>query len=266
MENQEIKEANRKAMPMFILLVIAGAAAGGIMGFVIAKYGLHGFSENIERVADVFSTFVAPWMMFTIAVFVPLILSPYYMKTKKMLLSWDGEDEEISDGIEKRLSVIIWVTSCGLIISYFLIGAVYSKGLEIFDNNKGGILPFSVGVVAFMAILVEAVIFQQKCVDLAKIMNPEKKASVYDMRFQKKWMESCDEAEKIIVGKCAFKAYSVTNSVCYVLEIVLVICALAFGTGFLPVLVVCIIWLVNTSVYCRESMKYSKAGNKINYV
>ena len=25
MENQEIKEANRKAMPMFILLVIAGA-------------------------------------------------------------------------------------------------------------------------------------------------------------------------------------------------------------------------------------------------
>ena len=44
MENQEIKEANRKAMPMFILLVIAGAAAGGIMGFVIAKYGLHGFS------------------------------------------------------------------------------------------------------------------------------------------------------------------------------------------------------------------------------
>ena len=74
MENQEIKEANRKAMPMFILLVIA---AGGIMGFVIAKYGLHGFSENIERVADVFSTFVAPWMMFTIAVFVPLILSPY---------------------------------------------------------------------------------------------------------------------------------------------------------------------------------------------
>ena len=175
MENQEIKEANRKAMPMFILLVIAGAAAGGIMGFVIAKYGLHGFSENIERVADVFSIFVAPWMMFTIAVFVPLILSPYYMKTKKMLLSWDGEDEEISDGIEKRLSVISWVTSCGLIISYFLIGAVYSNGLEIFDNNKGVFLPFSIGIVAFMAILVEVVIFQQKCVDLSKIMNPEKK-------------------------------------------------------------------------------------------
>ena len=36
-------------------------------------------------------------------------------------------------------------------------------------------------------------------------MNPEKTASVYDMKFQKKWLETCDEAEKIIVGKCAFK-------------------------------------------------------------
>lgn len=53
MENQEIKEANRKAMPMFILLVIAGAAAGGIMGFVIAKYGLHGF----QKILNVWQTY-----------------------------------------------------------------------------------------------------------------------------------------------------------------------------------------------------------------
>jgi len=42
-------------------------------------------------------------------------------------------------------------------------------------------------------------------------MNPEKTASVYDMKFQKKWLETCDEAEKIIVGKCAFKAFNITN-------------------------------------------------------
>jgi len=96
------------------------------MGFVIAKYGLHGFSENIERVADVFSTFVAPWMMFTIAVFVPLILGPYYMKTKQMLLSWDGEDEEISDGIEKRLSVFFLGLGCGgFFFFFFFCGGVF---------------------------------------------------------------------------------------------------------------------------------------------
>ena len=65
-------------------------------------------------------------------------------------------------------------------------------------------------------------------------MNPEKTASVYDTKFQKKWMESCDEAEKIMIGKCAFKAYAATNTVCSILSIVLAICALVFGIGFLP--------------------------------
>ena len=112
--------------------------------------------------------------------------------------------------------------------------------------------------------MVEAVILQQKCVDTAKQIKPEKKASIYDMRFQKKWMEDCDEAEKIMIGKCAYKAYAATNMVCSILTIVLAICALLFEIGFLPSLVVCLVWLVNLSVYCKEAMRYSKAGNKIS--
>ena len=77
-------------------------------------------------------------------------------------------------------------------------------------------------------------------------------------------MDSCDEAEKIMIGKCAFKAYAATNMVCTILSIVLAICALVFGIGFLPSLAVCLIWIVNQSVYCREALKYSKAGNKIS--
>ena len=76
-------------------------------------------------------------------------------------------------------------------------------------------------------------------------------------------MDSCDEAEKIMIGKCAFKAYGATNTVCSFLAIVLAICALIFEIGFLPSLAVYIIWIVNQSVYCKEAIKYSKAGNKI---
>ena len=83
------------------------------------------------------------------------------------------------------------------------------------------------------------------------------------MKFQKKWVDSCDEAEKIMIGKCAYKAYTATGTVCAVLAIVLAVCALVFGIGFLPSLVVCLIWLVNLSVYCREAMHCSKAGIKI---
>lgn len=187
---------------------------------------------------------------------------PIYKRAKKLLSTWDGEDEEISDAVDEKLSIIIWITSAALIISYFLIAASYSSGFATFEN-KENTLSFFIGIVAFFGIMIESVIIQQKCVDASKKTNPEKTASVYDTKFQKKWMDSCDEAEKIMIGKCAFKAYSATNTVCAILAIVLAICALVFEIGFLPSLVVCIIWIVSQSVYCKEAVKYSKAGNKI---
>ena len=144
------------------------------------------------------------------------------------------------------------------------------KGEDVFSKlKKRGYdmektIVFFIGIVSFFAIMIEAILFQQKCVDTTKQMNPEKKASVYDMRFQKKGIDDCDEAEKIMIGKCAFKAYSATNVVCTVLAIVLAVCALVFDIGFLPSLMVCLVWIVNLSVYCKEAMRYSKAGNKIS--
>ena len=32
---------------------------------------------------------------------------------------WDGEDEDVSDIIEEKLSIVQWVSSGALIISYF---------------------------------------------------------------------------------------------------------------------------------------------------
>ena len=186
-----------------------------------------------------------------------------HRSTKKLISSWDGENEEISDTIDQKLSIVIWVTSAALILSYFLIAASYAEGFAT-SEKENSIIPFFVGIAGFFAIMIEAVILQQKCVDSAKKTNPEKPASVYDTKFHKKWMDSCDEAEKIMIGKCAFKAYAATNAVCTVLSIVLAICALILGIGFLPSLTVCLIWIVNQSVYCEEALKYSKAGNKIS--
>ena len=93
-------------------------------------------------------------------------------------------------------------------------------------------------------------------------MNPKKTASVYDTKFQKKWMDSCDEAEKIMIGKCAFKAYSATNTVCTVLAIALALCALFLGIGFLPSLVVCLIWIVNQSVaHAAQQFRFGIAAH-----
>ena len=215
MGNEEIKKANRKALPKFIVLCIAAALVGGVMGYFAAANGIDGLSGSIKAAGLKFGMFVAPWIMVAIAVIMPVVLVPYYKKAKKQLLMWDGEDEDVSDIIEEKLSIVQWVSSGALIISYFLLAASYSCGTSLFEKVNSTV-GFGAAIIAFLCIMAESVIIQQKCVDSIKIMNPEKTASVYDMKFQKKWMETCDEAEKIVVGKCAYKAFNVTNSMCCV--------------------------------------------------
>ena len=263
MNNNEIKKANRKALPKFILIMVISLLVGGSIGFCTAKYGVNSLTGGLKSAGAFFGTFIAPWLMLIIAIIMPVICVLVYRSAKKLVSYWDGENEEISDTIDKKLSIVIWVTSAALILSYFLIAALYSGGFETFQNENNIVL-FFIGITAFFAIMIEAVIIQQKCVDAAKKTNPEKTASIYDPKFQKKWMDSCDEAEKIMICKCAFKAFDATNSVCTVLSIALAICALIFGIGFLPSLAVFLIWIVNQSVYCREAFKYSKSGNKIS--
>lgn len=267
MKNDEIKRANRKALPKFLLFSVACMTVGGVIGYFsgygAATGGLYSFVGMMKEAGAFFGTHVAPWLLVALAVILPAVCIPICRRAKKLVAAWDGEEESTSDAVDRKLSVAMWIISAVFIISYFLIAASYSGGLAIFDDTERTVV-FFVGIVAFLVVLIEAIVLQQKCVDTVKQINPEKKASVCDMRFQKKWMDDCDEAEKMMIGKCAFKAYAVTNKVCAVLSIVLAVCALMCDIGFLPSLTVCLVWIVNTSVYCKQAMRYSKAGNKIS--
>lgn len=263
MNKEEIKQTNRKALPAFLLILVISLIVGGAAGYLSGRFRLDTLSGSIESAADFFGSNLASWLIVATAVIVPAVCIPLYQSSKKLLSQWDGEDETVSEAIDRKLSIAIWISSAALILSYFLIAASYSGGFATFDSQERTLV-FFIGIAAFFAVMVEGIILQQKCVDAAKQTNPEKKASIYDMNFRKKWVEDCDEAEKIIIGKCAFKAYSATNTVCAVLAIVLAICALIFDIGFLPSFAVCLIWIINLSVYCKEAMRYSKAGNFIS--
>ena len=263
MKNDEIKQANRKALPKFLFFAVVCALVGGVIGYFSADTEPASLVAMTKNAGALFGIRIAPWLMLALAILVPIICLPLYRSAKKLAAVWDGEDEELYDTIDQKLSVVLWLANAAFILALFLITATYSVGMEGIDNANGFVF-FFVSIAAFFAIMVEATIFQQKCVDTTKQLNPEKKASVYDMQFQKKWMADCDEAEKIIIGKCAFKAYSAINIVCAALAVVLAVCSLPFNIGFLPSLIVCLIWMVNLPVYSCEALRCSKAGNKIS--
>ena len=119
-------------------------------------------------------------------------------------------------------------------------------------------------LIGLVAALTVFTVVQKLCVDLLRRVNPEKRGSVLDTRFRKDWLGSCDEAEKLMIGKCAYKAYAAANTACAVLAIIFAVCALIFNTGFLPSFAMCVIWFVLQFIYYRETIRYSKAGNRIS--
>lgn len=258
MENkQQIQQANRKALPIYILIMVISALVGAGIGFLSGYYRLDALSGGIKAAADFFCMCIAPWLLFAEAIALPIVCVPLYKNAKKLLVGWNGEDEEISDAAEHKISMVIWISDAAIIVSYFLIAASYSVGLTYLEDWKNAV-PFFAVIAAFFAVMLEAVIIQQKCIDTAKKTNPEKAVSYYDLRFHKKWVDHCDEAEKLLMGKCAFQAYRATNTACTILAVLLAICALVFGIGFLPSLAVCAIQIVNHSAYYRQAMKYTK--------
>lgn len=260
--NDPIKQENKKAMPKFILMSVLGIIGGGILGFAMAfLMDSSNFVESLTAAGVFFTVNIAPWLLIALPILELAVCLPIYFGAKKQLSAWDGEDEAVSGEIEGRLSVGMWITGMVNVLDFFLAAALLS-GFASVDGNPMRLSPvtFFGGLGAFLLTLYLTAVLQQKLVDATKRLNPEKHGSVYDTKFQEKWMESCDEAEKAVIGQCALKAYQAVTVTCLALWAVLGLGGMFFNWGFLPAMAVCVIWGVGQSVYCYWSIKLAKPG------
>ena len=93
------------------------------------------------------------------------------------------------------------------------------------------------------------------CVKFLKLVNPEKKGSIFETDFNKKWLNSCDEAQKMQVYRAGFVAYNAGIKCCVALWILSLVGMTALDTGVLPVIMTSIFLLVLTVSYCVECIK-----------
>ena len=259
--NDAVRQENKKALPKFALIMavslVGGIALGLALVFVVPEH----LGDTLDAAGRFFTRHLAGPLLIAVPFLELAICLPIYSGAKKRLAAWDGEDEAVSNEAEARLSVCIWITGMALILSLFLLAAMVSNFVK--DAGTDQIMPpqmFFGGLGGIFAALAVAVLLQQKLVDLSKRLNPEKHGSVYDTRFQKTWYESCDEAERAIIGQCALKAYQAVSRTCLGLWLVFVVGGMFLDWGFLPALAVCIIWGVSQSAYSWQALKLSKPG------
>ena len=172
-------------------------------------------------------------------------------------------------GIETKLSFGLWFSNLILFGSYFFF-AVGVWAVELADAESAIQMDeagfgLSIGVVFLhMAYaLAASCIVQQKLVNLTKEINPEKKGSIYDMKFQDKWLENCDEAERFAVYKCSFKTFKIMQLTGMILWLICLIGQMIFDTGVFATIIVTVFMIIQTSVYSVQGIYFAKHPSEV---
>lgn len=251
MEHNTIKKDNRRALPKYLLTMLLAAIGGGFLGFAAAWLGHDSLSEVIVDAVIHGVTTAAPWAMLGTTLVSLAVILWLYRGAKGLFESWDGEEETVMDRAEEKLSWGLLVISVQMVLALFFFPAgTIGQGLGALWS-----------VLLFVVSLLALVLAQQKIVDLTRKMNPEKQGSVYDPKFQKKWFESCDEAEQKQIGQAAYKAFRAVTGACGLLWLVLILLSYAFQINILlPVFLVCALWMVLSVSYTLECIRLGKRG------
>ena len=247
--NKEIKQENRRALPKFVA-VVAGAFLLGVLLSVgaqaIHSRGVEGFSTTLRQTMEACAAWIIPVLL--LAVNLPCGLS--LRRCEKDLRAWNGEDEVLPDRVEQRINYVLLFSN----ISYLVSMLVLSLVLVSMEN-----VPTLLIVLAeFIAAQVVMVLQQKKSVDLVKTMNPEKRGSVLDMNFQKKWMDSCDENERKRVGEASYAAYWTVNVTCIVLWVLLIFVDQVIDVGAIPFFLLLTILGASMTAYCMTEIKANR--------
>ena len=182
-----------------------------------------------------------------------LILIPSVIvmkKVKAMWSSWDGEDDRLPDAVEEKLNKLLFLQNVTAPLAFLTMTVDMAWDKELVSSG--------ITLVSFFLYLALLLLLQKQTVDFVKRMNPEKRGSVYDLKFQAKWLNSCDEAEKKQMGEAALFAFQSMMVIYPVIWCVLMFVGDVFGFGSMPSALTIVLWAIQMILFQVKDMQLSR--------
>lgn len=247
---------NRKNWPKFVAVLIVALFAGRALGTVVTWIMENPSRDEVIRHLGIALGACSPWVVLCALLFWAGSVV-CYRRAKAAFASWNGEDEDVLESTEHLLSwSILWATA-----SQFFAFAAFSVVVSLIPLGYADYLSLLAAIVGLLAVTFLVLLSQQRVVDLTRRINPEKQGSVYDLKFQKKWLASCDEAERQRIGQAAYSSFLVTSRTAMVVWIAMVLVNLYLPIGPLPVLAALIPWGVGQISYLAACLKRERSGS-----
>lgn len=249
------KKTERKAAVKFVILILISAALGAGASMLMGRL-THWDGVSFQGLGDTLGVMV-PWVFLFANLISAIAAVLICHSAKKQIAQWNGEDECIEQ-TEQQLSYGLLLANVMMVVNFFLFSAGVEVSLSTALGDRYGVILLPACIVTFVLGYVWIFCVNYRVVKLEKQINPEKKGCVFDVKFQKQWLGSCDEAEKLTVYRCGFQAYQVGNKVCMAMWLVTLFLQLWAGTGLFPVLSICVIWLSMVITYVLYSIRLER--------
>ena len=235
------------------MYLLIGALAGGVLGagayMILSSWG-QGFEGTAAQLYSGLQASILP----VLAVLLVLSVLAGEITCRRMkgiaVQLPEAEDEE-SDRLEyeeeKWGALSLNLNIISQVLCIIILSAGYSS--NYLDSSEAARNGFLDACAVFVICMVYDSFWQIRYVKLIQLGHPEKTADPSSRNFQKKWLESCDAAEREVIYRSAYKAYAMMGKLVPVLLVVTMLANLFFNTGMLAVVMVAVIWLAVTMTY-----------------
>lgn len=253
MRNKENKKTT--TLSKLILKMAAGAVVGAILGATAAVLfsinNGNSFNQSVQTLITAIQNLIFPGLLL-ITVLSIILQEIYYSRLKNICNRLADTDDEEFDELdykeEKTGAVLMTCNLLSYIGSIVLLAFGYSMDYLHHSIALGACFVF------LICIFYDG-IMQARYIKLVQRTHPEKRGDISSMKFQQQWLESCDEAEKEVIYRSAYNAFSFTGKCISFLLLITMLSHLFFHTGVMAIIVVGVVHLTLQLTYYRSCVK-----------
>lgn len=262
MKNNKEKKRPMSGSGSFVKLVIAmiiGAFIGGTGNMVISF-----FRKNMEQLSTRFEEampvagVIAESMIVLVA---SAVVIGIYIYLGRLWKKEEASEDEAADRYGEKFEY--WA-DIGLMISNVAVVIILIFGCIVFPNELNNLsirrsnteLLWCLWLTAVLLLGVTVMsVMQILFIKLMQKRDPQKKGDPGDFNFNRKWLEGCDETEKLIIYQAGYKAFSAMQAMMLVAVVVCIFGKTQFGTGNFPLVMLGSVWIIGNLVFGFWGMK-----------
>lgn len=251
MSKKKKKETGRvQGMIQMVLLMLLGGFIGGAGSAVcfIFKDDIVNILQEAEKITGSYSNWALIFLSVVLFILAPLLTAIAAGKLKR----WNEESEEETEQLERSIQ------RYQNVLSIFMVGEMCISGISIANLHTEERL---VSILSVIAVLFYAVVvfwnlfFIGRLIKYDKKINPEKRGNYFSWNFNKEWLASCDEREKLRMFQAAYYTQLRTQFIYLGVFIGLLLLSNAVEVGIVPFLILLVIWVSQSLIYWYEYEK-----------